>query len=149
MVHKGLLEVYKAIKPQLLAILAQENGVTDITVAGHSLGAGISVLCALDIAILHPSYQVQNYAIACPRVGNASFCTATLSQSNLQLFEIINTADVIPQTPLAVTPNISNPNYPYFYSKCAKRTVSFTSNWQSIQSNHRIENYICFLSTTT
>ncbi|TVU18266.1 hypothetical protein EJB05_34355, partial [Eragrostis curvula] len=79
---------------------------TSITVTGHSLGAALATLNAVDM-VAHgvnssagkPACPVTAMVFACPHVGNVFFKTAYRSFLNLKSLHIKNLGDVVPQVP--------------------------------------------------
>jgi predicted lipase len=76
-VGEGFYDEWNKLKSKVISAVNVLNATYpsyDIWVSGHSLGAAISVLCALELAEVGYSYQrihVYNYGL--PRVGNQNF----------------------------------------------------------------------------
>ncbi len=70
-VHSGFLETYRSVREQILSLVPQ--GDCRILITGHSLGAALAVLCAVDIVWHFPHKDVEVYLFGCPRVGNKAF----------------------------------------------------------------------------
>ena len=148
-VHSGFLRIYMRTQIPLMAALqnALSNGhlaPKTVIVTGHSLGAAVSVICATDLAMRWPELKVVTYAFGCPRIGNAEFCR--LVDAKVTLFQVKNQDDIIAHMPPAVTPNLRDPMNPYLFSQCGEGYV-FTTNWNSLQANHSIACYMCYLHT--
>ncbi|KAJ4787934.1 Phospholipase A1 [Rhynchospora pubera] len=124
MVHRGFLSIYTSDNPnsrfdkrssreQVLTETAKlmdkySNEETSITITGHSLGAALSTLCAIDIASKHlncPSYSrlkscpVTAIIFASPRVGDYNFQKAYSKQLDLKLLRVRNVMDIVPNVP--------------------------------------------------
>jgi predicted lipase len=74
-VHGGFVEAYNSeyVRGALHRLLTLNPSVHDVYITGHSYGAALSVLCAVD---LHYNFKDKNYNVAlfgCPRVGNREF----------------------------------------------------------------------------
>lgn len=100
-IHEGFLRNYlRIIKPIPRIIAQQLDSTVPCYITGHSLGASLAVLGALDIALnvpqLHPNIQLYTYAS--PRVGNPTFAKLH-AQYVPNSYRVINLADVIPFMP--------------------------------------------------
>ena len=139
-VHSGFLDVYgnfrMTVIEQLLKIKPKQ-----VFVAGHSLGAGVATICALDLKML--GYNAFAYTVASPRVGDNAFCDVVKS-SQLPLFRIVNTADMVPTLPPSVAPHFNKPDSPFIFTHCGE-LISFTDNWESYFNNHLMPVYLKFL----
>ncbi|KAJ1689970.1 hypothetical protein LUZ63_014125 [Rhynchospora breviuscula] len=125
MVHQGFLSIYTSDNPnsrfdkrssreQVLTEIARlmdkySNEETSITITGHSLGAALSTLCAIDIATKHLNYcssyschnscPVTAIVFASPRVGDYNFQKAYSKQLDLKLLRVRNVMDIVPNVP--------------------------------------------------
>lgn len=101
--HLGIYDFYKTFlaKPVAEAVKLLEPN-KPLIVAGHSLGAGLATLAAMDLALLYPKLRtnLQLYAYAGPRVGDKAFIEAH-SQLIPNHYRIINLADMIPLLPMS------------------------------------------------
>lgn len=70
-IHCGFLKNYKSVRNKIHKLIPDKN--CRIIVTGHSMGAALAVLCAVDIQYNHPSKDIEAYIFGCPRVGNAAF----------------------------------------------------------------------------
>jgi triacylglycerol lipase len=68
-----------------------------LTVAGHSLGAAIATLLALDLSV-NSSLPVGLYTLASPRVGDLTF-SHLFNHVVPNAYRIDNRFDVVPKTP--------------------------------------------------
>ncbi|RCV16433.1 hypothetical protein SEVIR_3G139700v4 [Setaria viridis] len=124
LVHRGFLSVYRSSNPdskynqssardqvfeevrRLMALYKDE--VTSITVTGHSLGASLATLNAVDLAAnglnapadsSQPPCPVTAFVYASPRVGDANFKNAFASFPDLRALHVKNAGDVVPLYP--------------------------------------------------
>lgn len=84
-VHRGFYTAWQALRPGLVAVGVDSNAI----VTGHSLGAAIATLCAVDLGLLD-----RTIVFACPIVGDAAFA-AGLSGS----IRVTNKPDIVPHVP--------------------------------------------------
>ena len=72
-----------------------------ILVTGHSLGAAVATLAALDLKINYTS-SVSLYNFGSPRVGNYDFYTYFKSIFGLDVYRITHELDPVPHTPMEI-----------------------------------------------
>lgn len=100
-VHKGIYLIYQSIRNKLIdKIKPLLTGNPKVIISGHSLGGGLSQLCAFDLAFYNPIH----YSFASPRIFNE---VAYLTYSNLvkYSYRITNLDDIVVMTPLPIMPN--------------------------------------------
>ena len=98
-VHTGFLNAYKA--PQVRRRIQDmvNSKVRKIQISGHSLGAALAVLCAVDLQYNFPDRDIECIVFGCPRVGNAAF----RDSYNKRVFKTIrveNGNDIVTKVPL-------------------------------------------------
>jgi len=100
-IHTGFRRIADSIvNPLAVDAVQQINPNKPCYVSGHSLGAALATILALDIAVQVPALRpnVRVYAYASPRVGNVAFARhygRILPNS----YRITNLADAIPMLP--------------------------------------------------
>jgi hypothetical protein len=82
-----------------LASLAFPRPVTSLTITGHSLGAAIATLLALDVAANTQYKNPTVYTYASPRTGGPNFA-ATYNQVVPDTYRIAGRLDLVPKLPL-------------------------------------------------
>lgn len=113
MVHGGFFGVYKSMRQNILDMVARYPQ-DKLVLTGHSLGAAVANVAALDIAWVRGRDSVACYAFAPPRAGNPQFA-AELSKQTAS-FQIINQADLVPSLPATSMPNFQVPHEPVQYA---------------------------------
>lgn len=101
-VHKGFLEDFDAINVQTIgevkALLALAIPRRPIFITGHSLGAALATLCALEFS--RQKFPLAGiYTFGSPRTGNAAFCEIYDAELKDITFRVINQNDVVPRVP--------------------------------------------------
>jgi len=75
LIHTGFLQQYEAIRDNLLKELKEllSEDIKRIVCTGHSLGAALMTIAALDIQLLYSDISVESVTFASPRVGSPGF----------------------------------------------------------------------------
>ncbi|XP_062230533.1 phospholipase A1-II 7-like [Phragmites australis] len=147
LVHRGFLSLYTSSNAnskfnqtsardqvleevrRLVELYKDED--TSITITGHSLGAALSTLNAVDIVAngankpasnsSKPPCPVTAMVFACPHVGNNFFRSAFRSFRDLKSLHVKNFGDIVPNVPalayvdVAVQLPINTSNSPYLH----------------------------------
>jgi triacylglycerol lipase len=99
-VHRGFATLYGPIADQVIEAAQQLDSSRPIYITGHSLGASLANLAAMDVAIRLPELrnQLRLYTYAGPRVGDVAFAEAhsRLVPNN---YRVVNMADSVPTAP--------------------------------------------------
>jgi len=107
MTEDGFSSVYQSLRtaqvdgtPVGSAIASALTGgsATSVTVTGHSLGAALATLLALDVALNTPCKNPTSYTFASPRVGDHVFA-ASYNSVVPYTYRIANRQDIVPQVP--------------------------------------------------
>ena len=138
MIHQGFNTAFQAIRLQTRDKIPPSTKAVVLT--GHSMGAAVATLLALDVRKARPEIQVTLLTSACPRIGDEAFCTEA-DRLVTRHVTLRNDADLIPTLPAAVTMNFRNPFEPFLYERCGE-TVLFSQNFKSTTENHFVKNYV-------
>ncbi|MDJ0846403.1 lipase family protein [Crocosphaera sp.] len=96
-IHEGFIKNYlRIIEPVPKAIAEQLAPALPCYISGHSLGASLATLAALDIALNVPQLKdkIQLYTYASPRVGDPTFAKLH-AQYIPNSYRVVNLADII------------------------------------------------------
>lgn len=99
-VHTGFLHMYKSRGVRDRIHSHMSDRIRQVFVAGHSLGAALAVLCAVDLQYNFPWCDFEVYLYGCPRVGNRAFADSY----NKRLFKTLrveNGNDIVTKLPFA------------------------------------------------
>ncbi|MCC3420577.1 MAG: lipase family protein [Microcoleus sp. PH2017_29_MFU_D_A] len=102
-IHPGFSTIYSNIATQTLDIAKKLNPSVPCYLSGHSLGAAIATLAAIDIAVNVPRLkkQVQLYTYGSPRVGDPVFAREH-NRVVPNSYRVVNLADAITLVPFTV-----------------------------------------------
>ncbi len=100
-VHSGFLQAYKndQIRGRILSYVSQN--IHYIKVTGHSYGAAVAVLCAVDLQYNFPSKDYEVILFGCPRVGNRAFAKS-YDKRLFKTLRIENGNDIVTKVPPAM-----------------------------------------------
>lgn len=142
MIHNGFNTIYTEMRDSLIKTAKGfSTKPYTLIVTGHSLGAAMTTLAAIDLTMSIPNVnQTLVHVFGCPRVGNAAFANLIKSRKNLTIHRVVNNSDFFTEVPLAITPNISKPDSPFPYTHVGDEH-SFNINHFSILANHDLPIY--------
>jgi len=103
LVHSGFYYAYGNLSDQVrsgVSALKNKYPSAKIAITGHSLGAALSIFCALDLIELYPSQQIVINNFGEPRCGNQAFADYYRGFSNLITWRVVHNKDMIPGQPV-------------------------------------------------
>jgi len=122
-VHTGFLNVYKnnKVRDKILAEITEE--INHIRITGHSRGAALAVLSAVDIQYNFPDRDIEVILFGCPRVGNKEFAKSYNKRVD-KTVRIENSNDLITKLPfpfmgfrhVGAKLHIGKPRIPFIFS---------------------------------
>lgn len=99
--HRGIYAAYLAVREELIAVVRKYlPSKPRIAITGHSLGAALANLCALDLAY----YQPVTYSFAGPGIFNLEGYEA-FQLLVPKAYRVANLSDLVVLTPLPIMPN--------------------------------------------
>lgn len=137
--HRGFTRIYGSCREHVVSLLEKLPPILPLYVTGHSLGAALSVLAALDIAINTHFDHVVMYNFGCPRVGNPRFAY-NYDDRVKESIRIANIHDIAHNFPvfIIITP-VRNGWLSY---KHVSREFPICVQTGSILGNHDIRTYV-------
>lgn len=105
-VHGGFVDAYDSIKDELRSTVEQlmkENPSRCVFVTGHSLGGGLAIVCALDLAVFFniPKSKIALSTWGAPRCGTLSF-TLRVARVVPNAKRFVMSGDIITTLPIPV-----------------------------------------------
>lgn len=133
-IHSGFADIYQGLAQQTREIASQLDPSKPCYISGHSLGAALATLAAVDIALKVPKLreQIRLYTYAGPRVGNPNFAQMH-SKVVPNSYRIFNLADSIPLSPPTIFRND-------VYSHIGQ-AWSFLTQYGDVLPNHAVDTY--------
>lgn len=100
-VHSGFISTYKSksIRGRIQKEI-EKNKIKKVALTGHSYGAALAILCAVDLEYNFPKNDYEVIVFGCPRVGNKYF----QKSYNLRVFKTLrveNVNDLVTKVPFA------------------------------------------------
>jgi hypothetical protein len=96
--HRGFYDAYQRLKPQIIAILRQ-NDEKHVWITGHSLGGALAVLCAYDLIENEGANVSGVITFGQPMVARAVLAKHLDSLLASRYAHLVNEADVVPRIP--------------------------------------------------
>ncbi len=84
------------------ALVARKRPGSRLYVTGHSLGGALATLAVAICAPLERGDLKALYTIGSPRVGGIAFANHVNHQRNIQIYRIVNSADIVPRVPMSI-----------------------------------------------
>ncbi len=99
-VHTGFLNAYKCphVRDRLHGMVTPD--IRRIQVLGHSYGAALAVLCAVDLEYNFPDRDYEVLLFGCPRVGNRAF-QKSYNKRVFKTLRVENGNDIVTKVPFA------------------------------------------------
>lgn len=126
--HAGWTSIYGTCRAGVLRAVRGLAPSKQMFVTGHSLGAALATLCALDLAVNTPFRGLTMYNYASPRVGDAAFASACNARIGASV-RVVNVHDIVPMMPGADYVHV-RAEYP------------FSTQTRTIAGNHAMTTYL-------
>ena len=137
-IHAGFLDTYKLIRGAAIEALGVMGPRTKLYVAGHSLGAALTVCAVTDIEASTRCRVEALYTFGSPRVGDDRFVKAFNRAFAARSFRIANTSDIVTSIPLPVP--IAGIVGGYFSH--VDTPVDMTIQKDDLEQNHSMRTYL-------
>lgn len=100
-VHAGFIQAYKeeCVRDFLHSLVQGDVG--RLSISGHSLGAAMAVLCAVDMQYNFPAQDIEVFLFGCPRVGNKAFAQS-YNKRVFKTLRVENGNDIVTKLPPAL-----------------------------------------------
>lgn len=138
-IQKGFSEIYLSMRDAVLSALGTPPSKPgQLVVAGHSMGSALTTAAFPDVlantGYRVPEWDVVQYNLASPRLGDAAFAASYNAMASSQdwknalTYRVVNTADLVPETPPA---ELGEASYQH-----VGIPVDFTAQYGSVLANH-------------
>ena len=141
--HRGFTDIYSSARNGILTALNKLSPEKTLYITGHSLGAALATLSAIDIAANAHFRKPQLFTYGSPRVGDPAFMKA-FTQYVPDSYRVANPFDVVTHAPPSIY-KLPKREKKYYYSHVQTLTsLSFQNG--AIGLNHIISSYFEKLS---
>ncbi|BCG59751.1 lipase [Paenibacillus sp. URB8-2] len=141
--HRGFTDIYSSARDELFSALTGLSPAKTLYITGHSLGAALATLCAIDIAANTAHHSPILFTFGSPRVGDPAFSKA-FTEYVKNSWRTANLYDVVTYTPPTVY-KLPKREKKYYYSHVQTfSSLSFQNG--GIGANHIIGSYFAELS---
>ncbi|MBA9087968.1 hypothetical protein FHR92_004461 [Fontibacillus solani] len=141
--HRGFTDIYSSARKRIIYTLNQLSPDKTLYITGHSLGAALATLCAIDVAANTTFVSPNLYTYGSPRVGDPAFKKA-FTKYVQNSHRIANPFDVVTLAPPSIY-KLPKREKTYYYSHVPS-IFQLTFQMGSISANHIIESYFAELS---
>ncbi len=100
-VHAGFSSRYENCQIRKCIRFYVTDQIDTIRLAGHSYGAALAALCALDLQLLFPKKDYEVFLFGCPRIGNKEFA-AFYNHRLFKTLRIENGNDFVTKIPFRI-----------------------------------------------
>lgn len=131
-VHAGFLKAYKSerIRGKIQRCITDQ--IKQVRITGHSLGAAMAVLCAIDLQYHFPDRDYEVTLFGCPRVGNRAF-QKSYNKRVYKTLRVENGNDIVTKVPpvwmgyrhVGIRIPVGMPRLPFVYSANQHRTQEY------------------------
>lgn len=99
-IHTGFIRAYKSrnVRAKIHNFITKKVNLIQIT--GHSYGAALAVLCALDLKYNFENKDYEVVLFGCPRVGNREF-SESYNRRLFKTLRVENKGDIVTKVPFA------------------------------------------------
>nr|WP_310829188.1 lipase family protein [Paenibacillus typhae] len=141
--HRGFTDIYSSARSEIISVLAGLPPGKILIITGHSLGAALATLCAVDVAANTVFSSPLLYTYGSPRVGDPAFKKA-FTMYVRSSYRIANTFDAVTYAPPTIY-KLPKREKRYYYSHVpALNTLTFQNG--AIGLNHIISSYFAELA---
>ncbi|MCJ8014237.1 lipase family protein [Paenibacillus sp. KQZ6P-2] len=141
--HRGFTDIYSSARGRIIAELAKLSPLKTLYITGHSLGAALATLCAIDIAANTAFCFPILFTYGSPRVGDPAFAKA-FTKYVRNSYRSANLFDVVTHAPPTVY-KLPKREKKYYYSHVHTLSSQRFQNG-SVGANHVISSYFAALS---
>lgn len=141
--HRGFTDIYSSARKRIIYALNQLSPDKALYITGHSLGAALATLCAIDVAANTAFVSPNLYTYGSPRVGDPAFKKA-FAKYVRSSHRIANLFDVVTLAPPSIYKRPKREKTYYYSHIPSVGQLAFQKG--SISANHIIGSYFDELS---
>lgn len=141
--HRGFTDIYSSMREKIISTLTRLSPDKTLYITGHSLGAALATLCAVDIAANTAYISPNLFTYGSPRVGDPAF-TRVFSNYVQKSYRYANIFDIVTYAPPAVYKLPKREKKYYYRHVPTHSSLSFQNG--SVSTNHMIGGYFAELT---
>lgn len=141
--HRGFTDIYTSTRDKIISTVTTLSPNKTLYITGHSLGAALATLCAVDIAANTPHISPNLITYGSPRVGDPAF-SKTISKYVQNSQRFANIFDLVTYAPPSVYKLPKREKRYYYRHVQTLSSLSFQNG--SVGINHMIGSYFADLS---
>uniref|UniRef100_UPI003570BBC3 lipase family protein n=2 Tax=Paenibacillus segetis TaxID=1325360 RepID=UPI003570BBC3 len=141
--HRGFTDIYASARVQIISALNKLSPNKTLYITGHSLGAALATLCAIDIAANTFHHLPYLFTYGSPRVGDPAF-SKVFAMYVRNSYRFANEFDAVTVTPPRVY-KLPKRDKKYYYSH-VHTAIPLVFQNGSVSANHIIGSYFAELS---
>jgi len=141
--HRGFTDIYSSARDEIISALTQLSPDKTLYITGHSLGAALATLCAIDVAVNTAYSSPHLLTFGSPRVGDPAFAKA-FARYVPSSYRFANLFDIVTYAPPTVY-KLPKQEKKYDYSH-VQTLSSLSFQKGAFGLNHIIGSYFAELS---
>jgi triacylglycerol lipase len=138
-VHHGFISIYQSLRENVMDLYKGIDKNKKITITGHSLGAALATMHALDVGVNEQFSDLEMVNFASPKVGNRKFCSL-FNKVVTNSMRYVNLQDIVPLLPPFVLTCPFSKTKGTFHHVKKKVTINIQEN--DFRDNHDMSAYI-------
>ena len=140
-IDSGFQRSYSQSRESIIDCIQRSSNCRAFYLMGHSLGAAVATICSADLRDnpqefgLCDTASIYTVTLASPRQGNSGFMRHV---EDMQIYQLRNTADIIPCLPLAVQPSLYGTANSDTFCHAGKGLLFFNPSYSTVGAHMQL-----------